>query len=107
MFTSGENGSRTSGTSCASCGRCGPRSSARRLTRLADLLGDHHDHTVLHEDLRAREELSDKKTLATAIERRQDELLEGALDLGARLYAEKPKALLRRLSVYWESWRES
>jgi hypothetical protein len=22
------------------------------------------------------------------------------------LYAEKPKALLRRLSVYWESWRE-
>ena len=74
---------------------------------LADLLGDHHGLTVLHEDLKARKELSDKKMLMTAIERRQDKLLDGALDLGARLYAEKPKALLGRLSVYWESWRES
>lgn len=52
---------------------------------LADLLGDHHDLTVLHDDLKAREELPDEKALATAIERRQDELLEAALDLGARL----------------------
>lgn len=80
---------------------------AGQAHELADLLGDHHDLTVLHEDLKTREELSDEKALATAIERRQDELLEAALDLGARLYAEKPKALLRRLSVYWESWRES
>jgi hypothetical protein len=42
----------------------------------------------------------DEKALAAAIERHQG-------DLGGRLYAEKPKALLRRLSVYWESWRES
>jgi CHAD domain-containing protein len=74
---------------------------------LADLLGDHHDLTVLRVDLKARGELSDEKALATAIERRQDELLESALDLGARLYAEKPKTLLFRLSVYWESWREA
>jgi hypothetical protein len=58
-------------------------------------------------DLKVRGELSDEEALATAIEQRQDELLEGALDLGTRLYAEKPKALLRRLSIYWESWRES
>jgi CHAD domain-containing protein len=80
---------------------------ADQAHELADLLGDHHDLTVLHEDLKAREELSDEKALATVIERRQDELVDSALDLGARLYAEKPKALLRRLSVYWESWRES
>jgi CHAD domain-containing protein len=79
---------------------------AGQAHELADLLGDHHDLTVLHDDLKAREELSDEKALATAIERRQDELLDRALDLGARLYAEKPKALLRRLSAYWESWRE-
>jgi CHAD domain-containing protein len=80
---------------------------ADQAHELADLLGDHHDLTVLHEDLKAREELPEEKALATAIERCQDELLESALDLGARLYAEKPQALLRRLSVYWESWRES
>lgn len=79
---------------------------ADQAHELADLLGDHHDLTVLHEDLRAREGLSGKKAFATAIERRQDELLEDALRLGVRVYAEKPKAFLRRFSIYWESWRE-
>ncbi len=78
---------------------------ADQAHELADLLGDHHDLIVLHEDLKAREELSDEKVLTRAIARRQGELLDDALDLGARLYAEKPKAFLRRLSVYWESWR--
>jgi CHAD domain-containing protein len=79
---------------------------ADQAHELTDLLGDHHDLTVLHGDLKSREELSDEKALVAAIERRQDELLDGALDLGARLYAEKPKVFLRRLSVYWESWRK-
>jgi CHAD domain-containing protein len=80
---------------------------ADQAHELADLLGDHHDLTVLREDLMAREELSGKKALVTAVEQRQDELLVGALDIGARLYAEKPKALLRRFSAYWESWRRN
>jgi len=79
---------------------------ADQAHELADLLGDHHDLAVLREDLKAREGLSDEKALVTAIECRQGELLDAALDLGARLHAEKPKALLRRLSAYWESWRE-
>jgi CYTH domain-containing protein/CHAD domain-containing protein len=80
---------------------------ADQAHRLADLLGDHHDLTVLREDLESRPRLADEKALARAIERRQDELLDEALELGARLYAEKPKALLRRLSVYWKTWRGS
>lgn len=71
---------------------------------LADLLGDHHDLTVLGDDLQTRE-MGDERKILTAIERRQEELLASALDLGERLYAEKPKAFLRRLSAYWASWR--
>lgn len=79
---------------------------ADRAHELADLLGAHHDLTVLDEDLRMREELANAEALAAAIERCQDELLGDALRLGGRIYAEKPKAFLRRQRVYWECWRE-
>ena len=72
---------------------------------LADLLGDHHDLSVLAEDLGGRESVGEQKALLRAIERRQAELLDDALDLGDRLYAEKPKAFLGRLEAYWAAWR--
>jgi CHAD domain-containing protein len=72
---------------------------------LADQLGDHHDLTVLAADLAGREELAESGVLAALIERRQSELLDAALKLGARLYAEKPKAFERRLGSYWAAWR--
>ena len=76
---------------------------------LADLLGDHHDIAVLAEDARGRAERFDSKgdldaLLATA-RRRQDELLAGAIALGERLYAEKPKAFAARFEAYWYAWR--
>ena len=73
--------------------------------RLADLLGDHHDLTVLAADLAGREEVGGKLPLTGLIERRQAELLEEALELGARLYAEKPGAFGRRMHAYWSAWR--
>jgi CHAD domain-containing protein len=72
---------------------------------LADLLGDHHDLAVLVEDLASRELPGDRDAVRTAIDRRQDELLAGAFDTGARLFAEKPKAFGRRLESYWAAWR--
>ena len=73
---------------------------------LADLLGDHHDLTVLGEDLAGRPaEVGSRKALGALIERRQDELLGEALELGARLYAEKPKAFSKRVEAYWSAWR--
>jgi CHAD domain-containing protein len=72
---------------------------------LADLLGDHHDLALLADDLRARETVRERQALATLIERRQGELLEGALELGARLLAEKPKAFRARFRAYWLAWR--
>jgi CYTH domain-containing protein/CHAD domain-containing protein len=79
---------------------------AEEIHALADLLGDHHDLAVLTEDLGGRAELaSSREDFEALIERRQAELLEAALELGERLYAEKPKHFRRRLHAYWRVWR--
>ncbi len=79
--------------------------SADQVHELADMLGDHHDLTVLAEDLEDREGIDAREALRDLIERRQKEILASALDLGRRIYAEKPKAFRRRLSAYWSAWR--
>lgn len=71
---------------------------------LADLLGDHHDLAVLAEDLERRD-VVEPEAIRELIGRRQEELLVAALELGARLYAEKPKAFDRRLAAYWHAAR--
>jgi CHAD domain-containing protein len=74
---------------------------------LADLLGDHHDLAVLADDLRDRRLSGDRESVKHAIEQRQDELLASAFAVGARLFAEKPKAFGKRLEAYWLAWRPS
>ncbi len=79
---------------------------AEQAHALADLLGDHHDLAVLAGDLEGRAEaVASREDFETLIEARQAELLEAALELGERLYAEKPKHFLRRLHAYWRAWR--
>lgn len=80
---------------------------AEQAHKLADLLGDYHDLALLAEDLAARELPGDRSAAKGAIERRQQELLGSACDIGARLYAEKPKAFGGRLESYWQAWRSS
>lgn len=73
---------------------------------LADLLGGHHDLTVLAEDLPTRGfEPPRAAPLAAAIAARQADLAAAAFDLAARLYAERPSAYRRRLRAYWRAWR--
>lgn len=79
--------------------------SVDRIHALADLLGDHHDLTVLGEDLASRPRIGSKAKMGALIEQRQTELLDEALDLGTRLYAEKPKAFGKRIHAYWAAWR--
>jgi CHAD domain-containing protein len=74
---------------------------------LTELLGDHHDLALLAADLQTRAGLGDHAAFEAAIERRQSELLDPALGLGQRLYAEKPKAFGRRLERYWLAWRRA
>jgi len=78
--------------------------SADQAHELADLLGDHHDLAVLREDLASRDEVK-QRAFEALIGRRQEELLGSALELGKRLYAEKPRAFSRRLRRYWSAWR--
>lgn len=74
--------------------------------RLTDLLGDHHDLTVLAEDAARRQGLLGRAEprLQALIARRQEELLEDAVALGRRLYAEKPDAFGARFRAYWDAW---
>jgi CYTH domain-containing protein/CHAD domain-containing protein len=81
---------------------------AEQAHELSELLGDHHDLEVLGEDLRTRVGVvADGDAIRALIEARQEELLDQALPLGARLYAEKPKHFRRRLRAYWRLWQSS
>jgi CHAD domain-containing protein len=80
---------------------------ADQAHELADLLGEHHDLTVLAGDLAGRELAGNRDAVTDVIERRQEELLGEAAEIGARLFAEKPKAFGRRLESYWLAWRSS
>jgi CHAD domain-containing protein len=79
---------------------------AEEAHALSELLGDHHDLAVLRADLEERN-LDPEATaaLGQAIAARQEELAAAAFPLGERLYAERPKALRRRLRGYWRAWR--
>lgn len=80
--------------------------SAAQVHELSELLGDHHDLAVLGEDLDRRVGVvAERDAIRALIEKRQDELLDRALALGERLYAEKPKHFRRRLHAYWRVWR--
>lgn len=82
------------------------KASAAEAHELADLLGDHHDLSVLI--AKAREQAPDDPgtaMLASLAERRQAELLDAAFQLGDRLYAEKPDQFTRRIKRYWHAWR--
>jgi CHAD domain-containing protein len=75
---------------------------------LSDLLGDYHDLSVVASDLRGRQEANGGGAHARVAELvgcRQRELLDGAISLGRRLYAEKPKPYTRRIGVYFNAWR--
>jgi CHAD domain-containing protein len=71
---------------------------------LSDLLGDDHDLAVLLEW--AREHTDPAPELGEAVEARRRELQEQALELGARLYADRPKVFMRRLERLFEASRE-
>jgi CHAD domain-containing protein len=75
---------------------------------LSDLLGDHHDLSVLLQDVQRRPKLvgeGDGPAVVDMIETRQEELIEGAVPIGERLYAERSKAFIRRHRAYWRAWR--
>lgn len=79
------------------------------LDRLGEVLGADHDLAVLAGLLQAewpaRRSRKEVQELGALIPLRQSELQTQALGLGSRLYAETPRALVRRWGWYWEVWR--
>ncbi|HEY6776014.1 MAG TPA: CHAD domain-containing protein [Thermoleophilaceae bacterium] len=69
---------------------------------LSERVGDDHDLAVL---LAWAEEHAPASAAAIGapVERRRAELQAGAFELGARLYADKPGAFMRRLERWWEA----
>lgn len=79
--------------------------------KLADFLGDDHDLAVLRQRaIEAREAFpteASHKALLGLIERCRAGLQEKALELGQRLYEEKPAIFAARLGKYWRDWHHS
>jgi CHAD domain-containing protein len=81
---------------------------ADQAHELSDRLGDDHDLVVLAQRLDEPGialTAEQRERLDGLIERRREELQAEAFALGARLYAEKPKAFAKRIGAYWEAPR--
>lgn len=77
------------------------------LKDLSEYLGDDHDLAVLKETL-AGVDAVDRRVMdaiQTHAAQRRARLQEAAFALGARVYAEPPKAFSSRMGRYWRVWR--
>ncbi|HEY1489770.1 MAG TPA: CHAD domain-containing protein, partial [Verrucomicrobiae bacterium] len=78
-----------------------------RLEHLGELLGKEHDLSLLKQFIQdhCADEAGEVAAMNRLIEARQKKLRAAALRLGARLYAETPVVICRRLGNYWNGWR--
>jgi hypothetical protein len=79
------------------------------LKKLSELLGDYHDLAVFQATLGQLPEdiLCDGSDAQwnRCVAEEKDMLRRNAEQLGARVYAEPPKAFEQRLKRYWQTWR--
>ncbi len=85
------------------------RARADEVDALGEMLGDHHNLSVLRSLLLADPDCVARKEAIVIftglIDRRQRDLQAACRPLGERLFAEKPKRFVSRLGDYWEVWR--
>ncbi|MCA9115256.1 MAG: CHAD domain-containing protein [Planctomycetaceae bacterium] len=82
----------------------------KELSRLSDLLGDEHDLSVLRE-LLAREDgvaggAGPEKLIRRRMDNRQQQLRQQAVNLGCRVFADRPSVFRRRMKQWWILWRK-
>jgi CHAD domain-containing protein len=82
---------------------------AHELNKLADYLSEDHDLALLSrtaiEQAQALGDPAEVEKLILLIDQRRILLQTKAAALGAHLYAEKPKAFVKRMKAHWEAWR--
>ncbi|MBA1272380.1 CHAD domain-containing protein [Stutzerimonas azotifigens] len=82
------------------------RTQCKLLKRLADALGDDHDLAMMQQLMTQEPELFGSEETSRQVARylamRRATLQGDALELGRRLYAESPKALVKRWQRYWK-----
>lgn len=78
------------------------------LKSLEDKLGMDHNLNVLADKLKSEPEFfatpEQIEAAVNAIAGLQKELQQESREIGLRVYAEKPRALARRLEAYWSAW---
>jgi CHAD domain-containing protein len=74
--------------------------------RLATILGEHHDLSVLADAVAADPprfgDAADVAALSAASAARMPQIEDEAFELGRQIYAERPKAIARRFRAYWD-----
>jgi CHAD domain-containing protein len=79
------------------------------LETLGEYLSEDHDLALLRQCVLEPAEPTDNRmdleALIALIDRRRGELQGDAKWLGERVYAERPRAFVGRLQVYWQTWR--
>ncbi len=82
---------------------------SRTLDRLAELLGDEHDLSVLRDHLAARAHTwvspPDLEVIGEVIEAHRQTLRAEALEIGRVVYAKKPVRVRRRFKRDWKAWQ--
>lgn len=79
---------------------------ARQAQRLGELLGDYHDLEVLRARLADRAiDSAGRQVLLQALDAQADRLRQGAVRVGARLYARRPRELNEELALAWRRWQ--
>jgi CHAD domain-containing protein len=85
---------------------------ADQAGKLAEYLGDDHDLAILRKQLDAQVYADDEaeeahEQLEALIDRRRGDLQDRAFAVGARLFATKPRRLVKKIKRYWQAWQES
>jgi len=84
----------------------GLKAPVKEIGHLAELLGDYNDLSVLVDELETRRDSAPALDGLRAVAiTRQSAILEEALPLGRRVYAEKPRQFTDRIGAYWSAGR--
>lgn len=83
---------------------------AEELHKISSLLGDAHDLVVLQDTIQAQPQKfgtgDEVAQLFALIEQRRVELETAAYPYGQRMYAEAPKAFVKRIATYYAVWQQ-